>query len=532
MKLTSHHTQVLIVGAGPSGLMMAAQLIRYGIAPLIIDSKQGPTEHTKALAVQARSLEIYRQMGIADAVISGGKPAKGFRFTYNGRANGYLPIEEIGKGQTLYPYVFIYPQSKNERVLLNTLTQNTVPVYWNTKLIELKPDDRLITAVIEDGNEQINITADWVIGADGAHSTVRQKLHIPFHGDTYPQLFYLADIVATHTGDDMEMYVTSNGFAGFFPTEEKNGFRIIGNLPKRLIDKHDLTFDDVLPDLERVKGSKVIVNQCKWFTTYKLHHRKADSFRSGRCFLIGDAAHIHSPVGGQGMNTGLQDAYNLAWKLAGVINGKIQERVLDSYAAERMPVAKDLLKSTDRAFSTIMSNSLTARLFKRWMMPAILNSAWKSEKIKQYLFKRISQIEINYRHSEINLHLSQAHQVKAGDRLPYLKLYDEKKQVETDLHAWCSKPGFTLILFGHLQEQQLLTFAWWITHYYGQGLNFFYLPPSKRNQHVFDAFEIKPGFLKSVVVRPDTHIGFMCDSADMDVINNYLEQTTGLKRNS
>lgn len=529
MNLSSQHTQVLIVGAGPSGLMMAAQLVRYGIQPIIIDSKQGPTDHTKALAVQARTLEIYRQMDLVDAVLKDGKPTKGAKFNYDGKLLGTFPVSDSGRGQTPYPYVFVYPQSKNERVLLGNLTQNTIPVYWNTTLQDLKQTTRLAEAILINNGLEVKITADWVIGADGSHSTVRKQANIAFNGDTYENKFYLADVITDHQDDYIGLYLAGSGsIAGFFPTPDKNGYRIIGNLPAGMADQEALTLNDILPGIEAIVKTRVNVLKCNWFTTYKLHHRMAGQFRADRCFLIGDAAHVHSPVGGQGMNTGLQDAYNLAWKLAGVINDKLHERVLDSYAAERMPVAKELLKTTDRAFTMIMSRSWGNRLFKRWVLPVLLRNIWKSEKVKISFFKRISQTGINYRHSNINLHLSLSHHIKAGDRLPYLTLYDEKKQTETDLHAWCSKPGFTLIILGYMQEQQLLTFARWITHFYGSGLNFFYLPPSKRNQHVFDAFEISTGYMKTLVVRPDNYIGFMCDSADMDVINNYLQQTTGL----
>ena len=249
----------------------------------------------------------------------------------------------------------------------------------------------------------------------------------------------------------------------------------------------------------------------------------AENFRAQRCFLIGDAAHIHSPVGGQGMNTGLQDAYNLAWKLAGVVNGQIKPAILDSYAAERMPVAKELLNTTDAAFNLIMSTKWYARLFKKWLLFNILGFAWKSENIRTAFFKRISQIDINYRDSNINLHLSKSTKVKAGDRLPYLKLFDEKQLVETDLHEWCSKPGFTLIILGKFDELFLFSIAKWITKKYPGMLNFFYLPPSGKNLEVFETFESNPHQQKAIIIRPDMYIGYINDVVDMEMMDNYLQ---------
>ena len=519
--------QVLIIGAGPSGLMMAAQLLRYGIQPLIVDSRQGPTNQSKALAVQAPSLEIYRQLGIIDPVINGGKQAQGLHFYYEGKKKAEFPISNTGQGITPFPFIHIYQQSKNERALLNYLTQHSCPVYWNTTLISLQQGTGVVNVTLNNQEQEYTLLCNWLVGADGAHSAVRKSLQVPFTGDTYPSQFYLADVVLNHDEDFVNLYLTGKGFAGFFPMPEKNAYRIVGNLTNKLAAKKDLTLDDVLPDLQEKTRKQLSITQCTWFTTYRLHHRMAEKFSHGRCFLIGDAAHIHSPVGGQGMNTGLQDAYNLSWKLAGVINKKLQQGVLNTYAAERMPVAKNLLKTTDRAFKTIMSQSFLASIFKKRILPVILSRAWKSDKWRLEFFKRVSQIDINYQHSTLSLHLSQLKTIKAGDRLPYMSVYDEKKQQETDLHAWCSKPGFTLITMGPLQELYVFSLAKWITQNYNGWLNFFHLPPSVKNQRVFDAFEIKEGQNKAIIVRPDMYIGLVNDVVDLEMMKNYLENVAG-----
>jgi 2-polyprenyl-6-methoxyphenol hydroxylase-like FAD-dependent oxidoreductase len=519
--------QVLIVGAGPSGLMMAAQMLRYGIQPVIIDSRQGPTHQSKALAVQARSLEIYRQLGIIEPVINGGKQAKGLNFHYAGKHEASFTINDTGKGLTPYPYIHIYQQSKNERALLGYLTDHSCPVYWNTTLSSLQQGTGVVNVTLNNQEQEYTLLCNWLIGADGAHSTVRKLLQIPFTGDTYPNQFYLADVILDKDSDQMNMYLTGKGFAAFFPMPEQNTCRIVGNLNGKLAAKKNLQFEDVLPLLQEKTRQPLDIKQCTWFTTYRLHHRMAEKFSLGRCFLIGDAAHIHSPVGGQGMNTGLQDAYNLSWKLAGVINKNLNPAVLNTYAAERMPVARDLLNTTDRAFKLIMSTSVWANLFKKWVMPTLLNRAWKSDKLKQEFFKRVSQINISYPNSSLSLHLSLLRTIKAGERLPYMKVFDEKKLQETDLHAWCSKPGFTLITIGPLQELYVFSLAKWITQNYNGWLNFFHLPPSVKNQRVFDAFEIKEGQNKAIIVRPDMHIGLLNDVVDLEMMNNYLQNVAG-----
>jgi len=531
MLLAAQHTKVLIIGAGPSGLMMAAQLLRYGIQPIIIDSKQGPTSHSKALAVQARSLEIYRQMGVIDRIINGGKQARGVEFHEEGKKIAGLSLANVGEGQTPFPFVHLYQQSKNERLLLDFLTVNCCPVYWETNLTALTQTENQAEVQLQTGEDVVTITCDWLIGADGAHSTVRKQLQIPFNGDTYPHEFYLADVELDNPellGDEVQLYLAKKGFAGFFPMPEGNCYRVIGSLSELTNPGQELQLEDVIPYINTISGLSIKVVHNNWFTTYRLHHRMADSFRKQRCFLVGDAAHIHSPVGGQGMNTGLQDAYNLAWKLAGVVNNQILEPVLDSYAAERMPVAKDLLNTTDKIFKIVLSQNWLTAVFKKWVMPKLLRFVWDKANLRLLFFRRVSQIDISYRDSRINLHLSNATQIKAGDRLPYLKVFDEKKQEETDLHEWCSKPGFTLIVLGKLTDLDLFTLAKWLTQNYPTHINFFYLPQSKKNTTVFDAFEIKEDQKKALIVRPDMYIGFINDVVDITMMDNYLQQVMGV----
>jgi 2-polyprenyl-6-methoxyphenol hydroxylase-like FAD-dependent oxidoreductase len=525
------HTEVLIVGAGPSGLMMAAQLLRNGIQPVIIDSKQGPTDKSKALGVQARSLEVYRQLGIADKMISDGYLAEGAFFYYNGKKTATFPLSEIGRGQTLYPYLFVYPQSKNERALLNYLTEQCCPVYWNTTLAGVEEKADKVITKLKDATGETELTCNWLIGADGANSAVRKMLNIGFTGDTYQHRYFLADMKGKEGNNFINLFLNREGFMGFLRLSE-NEYRILGNLPEKLAEKEDLQPEDIWPFVEEISGGLVTTKSYDWFTTYRLHHKMAEKFRTNRCFLIGDAAHIHSPIGGQGMNTGLQDAHNLAWKLSGVIKQTMQENILNSYANERMPIAKQLLKTTDRAFSIIMSNNWVAGFIKKNILPRVLSYVWNNEKLKQHFFKNISQININYRHSAINLHISHATKVKAGDRLPYMKIYDEKQQQETDLHQWCAKPGFTLMVLGRLSEHDLFTIAKWLNQTYAETVNFFYLPYSYPNHMVFELFEIKSGHKKSLIVRPDMHIGFMNDVVDIEMMDNYLTNTAGLVKNN
>ena len=525
------HTKVLIVGAGPSGLMMAAQLLRNGVQPMIIDIKQGPTDESKALAVQSRSLEIYRQLGVVEHAVENGKPAAGVIFNEDGKQAASLAMHNVGEGLTPFPYILLYQQSKNERLLLDYLTRNACPVYWETTLTSLKQTPGNVEVQLQNASGTTTLTCDYVVGADGAHSAVRKLSGGHFNGETYAHNFYLADVEVANTelnGEYVNLFLARGGFSAFFPMAEAKRFRALGNLPVELENKEDLAIEDILPGLEKTSGLNIKIEHTYWFTKYRLHHRMADNFRMQRCFLIGDAAHIHSPVGGQGMNTGLQDAYNLAWKLAGVVKGDIDKRILESYAMERMPVAKTLLRTTDRMFSIITSGSWLNVIFKRWLMPSMLKLAWSSKTLRAAFFKQVSQIAINYRDSKLNLHVSQSSKIKAGDRLPYFKLFDEKRQEETDLHEWCAKPGFTLITLGKMAETELFVLAKWISNKYPGKLNFFHLPKSPKNQHIFDAFEVNEKQGVSIIVRPDMYIGFLNDKIDTVLMDNYLKNVVGM----
>ncbi|MEJ6981034.1 FAD-dependent monooxygenase [Pedobacter sp. P351] len=519
-------SSVIIIGAGPSGLMMAAQLLRFGIQPIIIDSKTEITRESRALAVQARSLEILRQMGLDEIALKEGNIAKGLILHQDTEEIAQINLSSLGEGKSAFPYVLILEQAKTERILVDYLTSNTCPVYWNTKLLDVHQTDRLVTIKIHRNNQEQLLGCDWLIAADGASSNVRQTLKVPFVGRTYQHSFFLADLKINEEiyNDAVRAFFTEKGFTAIFPMKGSN-YRVIGTVPKALNAKTDISFNDLRPYLTFNLGFPITEQCCNWFSIYKVHHKMAERFKIQRCFLIGDAAHIHSPAGGQGMNTGLQDAYNLAWKLAGVINKKYSESILDTYAKERMPVAKTLLKTTDRLFSVMIGQNWLIRTLRNLFLPLLGSKIWKTTVVNQKVFGLISQTWINYRESSLSLHHSNAQNIKAGDRLPYIKFYDEKLKQDTDLHAWCKSAGFNLIVIGQLSQRELLAIVKWIKLTYPLGLNFFYMPPSKRNQHVFDTFEINENGRKALIIRPDMYIGYMNDIVDIELLNGYLAES-------
>src|SRR5436309_11748102 len=218
--------------------------------------------------------------------------------------------------------------------------------------------------------------------------------------------------------DILNVYLWRRGFHLVFPMRGTDHWRIVGILPPHLRGRDDLTFEETIPTLRHDVGTELSFQACNWFSTYRIHHRRAARFHDRRCFLLGDAAHVHSPVGGQGMNTGLQDAYNLAWKLALVVSGRAGTVLLDSYEDERLPVAERLLNTTDRAFSVVVSESWLARLVRTRLLAKILALAMGVERVRRLAFRTISQIGIRYRGSPLSETLGQVPEAapRAGDR--------------------------------------------------------------------------------------------------------------------
>ena len=352
-------TDVLVVGAGPTGLMLANQLARRGVPTRIVDRHAGPSLETRALGVQARSLEIYSHLGIAGPALELGKRAAGANIWAQWRRAARIPFGDIGRGLSPYPFLLILGQDDNERLLGESLGTRGLAVEWNTELVGLaQAADRVTATLRQPGGRTREVAAAWVAGCDGARSAVRDRNGIAFRGAPYEHVFFVADTQMTGpmVPDEINVYLWREGFHLFFPMRGSDHWRVVGILPPELRGRDDLAFDEVIPSIRREAGSGLSFQKCSWLSTYRIHHRSAERFRDGRCFLLGDAAHIHSPVGAQGMNTGLQDAYNLGWKLALVVSGGADAALLDSYEDERMPVARRLLATTDRAFSLVVSD--------------------------------------------------------------------------------------------------------------------------------------------------------------------------------
>jgi 2-polyprenyl-6-methoxyphenol hydroxylase-like FAD-dependent oxidoreductase len=415
-------TNVLIVGAGPTGLVLALWLTKQGVPVRIIDRTSGPGTTSRALAVHARTLELYRQLDLADAVAANGYPVPGVRLWLGGRESARVPFDEIASDLTPYGFLHIFPQDEHERLLIERLQGLGVQVERSTEFISYKEEGDHVSGRLRgpDGAER-TVVAAFVAGCDGARSKVREVMGAGYPGGTYPQIFYVADVAGDGPAfnGDLNVELDESDFLAIFPLADKGRVRLIGAIrPGEGKDLDKLTFDDISDRATRML--KLKVDKVNWFSTYHISHRVTDQFRRGRAFLLGDAAHIHTPVGGQGMNTGIGDAINLAWKLRAVLAGRAPDALLDTFEAERRAFALRLVQTTDRFFNVAAAEGRLAEIVRTRVAPIILPQAAKFEPAREYLFRTISQITLNYRGK--GLDRGHAGSVHGGDRLPWVKM--------------------------------------------------------------------------------------------------------------
>lgn len=437
-------TPILIVGAGPSGLMLSAQLHRFGAAHVIVDRTDGITDLSKALAVQARTMEQYRQLGLADRALDRGFIAETVRFVVNGRVRARIRLGEIGAGLSPYPFVFILEQSRNEALLQDFIIERGGEVRWGTAFADAQETADGYTGELKksDGSTE-RFECRYLIDCSGAGSPVRRFLDMPFRGGTNEQLFFVADITMEIALEKQGLILAINGneFLGFFPMSGPQQYRAIGVLPPSVQDPDDVRFDDLKTHIEGNVGVPVKIAGHSWHSGYRVHHRIADSFRAGNAFLVGDAAHLHSPAGGQGMNTGLGDAVNLGWKLAGAVNGWSDPAILDTYNEERRPFGVQLVHTTDRVFTMMVSRRRFPRVVRTRLLPLVMATVLKVKRLRRLMFRTISQTRIDYRDSALS-DGSRSGTIRAGDRFPWFE-WDGGNSFD-----WLADPGYVVLTFG------------------------------------------------------------------------------------
>jgi len=520
-----YDVDVLIAGAGPAGLMMACQLVSHNISFRIIDKKASPAIHSGALIIHARTLEILDQMGLAEKAIEKGIIARSINIRFNSKKIEHIDISKLGDGLSRFPFLLMLEQWQTENLLKEFLKGKGHLVESKTELLTFTNEDELVTSQIKTPDGKIElIKSRFLIGADGNNSLVRKQLNIPFHGNTYKPRLFITDCDARLplTGQEIFFSFTKGYAAGFFPLTG-NRWRTDG-LIHVIQEKLDAGFEDVKKFFASKIDSGIELNNPQWFSVFRSHSRCASYFRQKQCFLVGDAAHIHSPVGAQGMNTGLQDSYNLAWKLAFYIHGKASETLLYTYEEERRPVALKIIRNTDLAYSFMTSGSFLARLSRLRLVPLLLplflTRFKKNAGMQNNIFKAISGTGIRYG-SNLSTGLSSvnfpAHAPKPGERLPYLEYEIDKKPINT--YDNLNSAHYHLLVFGKpvLPEpfQKVIDENC-------DKISVKTISKESGTKHLFDTFGIKNE--GCYLIRPDLYIAWRGHEFDAIDFGSYLQK--------
>lgn len=533
---------VLIVGAGPTGLMLACELARLDIDFELIDAREGPTTESRALVVHARTIERFDVLGIGDAAIAEGRRIDGVELAVRGRAAASLSLTSDGRQETEHPYLLILEQSRTEALLLAALEELGHSVRWRTSLERLVVRDAAVEVVLSPGDAAVSGETrryDWVVGCDGARSTVRREIGLDFAGGTYEQLFYLVDVAIDGPlpVDAVMPSLAESSVALFVPMPGDRRYRVIGVLPAEVRggnrageegpigvapDGRPFGFETIEASLRPALDIRLRFADVRWFSVFRVHHRCVERFRERRCLLAGDSAHVHSPIGGQGMNTGLQDATNLAWKLAMVVEGRVDPVLLDSFEDERLPVARGLLRTTDRLFSWVTERSWAIRHLRLRLLPTLARRLLANPRARRALFRRLSQIGVRYRQSRLvtpeEAPIAKAVKamargrlaIRSGDRLPFAMVRGQAGDgPPVALHRYLAAPGFHLLVLDRRRDPAPIAESW--------GAQLLKTPvgrvtihsfgPTSGAEDLFDVLRVESAAV--LLVRPDQYLGYV-----------------------
>ena len=423
---------VLIVGAGPSGMTLACALARAGVSFHLIDKAEGRSPYSRALVIHPRSLEILDRLGAAEVLQARGNQVRGVRLHIGGKLRLELDFSEVQYDGCRFSEAVFVEQNQTEAALDASLARSALRPFFGSELIDFDEGADGVRATCRDAHQgSYRVECRYIVGCDGAHSAVRHGMDIAFSGSAYAQDFMLADVdIEWEQGrHSFQAFIERGGFMACFPLREKT--RLVSARGRYREDSGDPSLEDFERLLDRLVPYDARISNPTWIARFHLHHRIADRFRMGRACLAGDAAHIHSPLGGQGMNTGIQDAWNLAWKLAWALRSDdavAADEILETYHDERYPVGRSLLRTTDRAFTFVSGTSWLARWVRTFIAPWLVPTLARISSLRRKALFRITQLGIHYRPSALTgpdpdrRHFTRA--LLPGDRMPDVPIGD------------------------------------------------------------------------------------------------------------
>lgn len=525
---------VLIVGAGPVGLFCANELSRQGLNCRLVDKKTTLSDKSKALALHIRTLDLIKDCGFLDEILLEGHQVDGIMFKSNGKELIHATFNALKVDR---PYVIDLPQSKTEHILFQNLIKKGIQVEWETELtaVQQEHDFNLATLKHSDGRDE-EVKASWIIACDGSHSTLRKLVKAEFVGSSYKQTWWLADVRIDWALPENKilLYVSEKGPAACFPMGDKR-YRLVMTAPEKIMHQEP-TMENIEQTFKARCSDNVLLSDPHWISQFGIDHKQIQNYRYGRIFFAGDSAHVHSPMGGQGMNTGLQDIYNLAWKLALVHKGLAKESLLDSYHKERHPIAAEVLKKTGiMTHMMMMSHSLliTIRNF-------ILQTAMSFHSLKKYMLYDIAELSISYAKSPIVKILGKKTQFKVGEFLTNFTYVEIKNKETKELQDMTQGINHHLLLFAGLNNKNVFYLAELAAAINKQlrGLiqTHIILPHSEiipltedipllvdENQKMHQHFKINQP--TAVLIRPDKYIGLTQSPVNKEELLTYLQNS-------
>ncbi|MET7671928.1 FAD-dependent monooxygenase [Micromonospora luteifusca] len=522
--------EVLVVGAGPTGLAMAGQLAALGVRVRVVDRSLDRVHESRALAIQPRTLEVLAGLGVTEELVAVGNRAVRLCLHARGRAR-FVPLFDLGLSGTVYPYLLFLSQAETERILGEHLAAVGLDIERGVELVGLEraTDGAVATLRHGDGGAE-RVTARYVVGCDGAHSAVRHFAGIGFEGAAYPQTFVLADLEADglDTGT-AHVFLSEQGMLFFFPLGHPSSWRLLVMRPPAEVVSPDapVTLDEVQALADSYTDATVRLRDPAWMTNFRLHHRAATHYRAGAVFLAGDAAHIHSPAGAQGMNTGIQDAVNLGWKLAQALRGNATATLLDTYETERAPVGRMVLRFSDRAFTVATSTNPAVRFARTRIAPALLPVVLAPRFVRATAFRTVSQLGISYRSSPLSMEGPRPPRKgpRVGDRLPNAALPEGGT-----LHRLTAKPKWHLLLCGLPADWSSGKIVA-LSRQYADRLDVHWLTEPDASEaasataaHPLRQVGLAPGASGVYLIRPDGHIGYRSGGTDMTSLVAYLDR--------
>ena len=388
-------TDILIVGAGPVGLFLANECARRGLRSRLIEARAAQSEYSKALAIFPRTLEIFDMAGIVGPFLEVVNRVTAVAVMAYERQLAHI---RFAPEESPYPFVGMVPQDVTEELLVDELRRKGSAVENETSFVAAVQQDDHVKAILDRKGNRFELTASFVVGCDGAHSAVRHLLNLPFEGEQYEMLFMLADVETNDIlpGDELQLCPSEFGPLAIFPMSVTRR-RIVATIENEEKEAEAPSLDLVRRILAQRAPKGFEVRAMRWSSYFRVHHRQVAQMRVGRIFIAGDAAHIHSPFGGQGMNTGLQDIWNLAWKLDLAVRGHGSEALLDSYATERHPVIKSVIETTHFMTKVLGTPSRLAQTLRDAVIPMVSRLA----PFQHAFVQRLSQLGIAYGGSPI-----------------------------------------------------------------------------------------------------------------------------------